>query len=186
MKPATMFFSQVEPKPIDDASTNYTSTTPPETLADDSDLNLLDADPLSGSFATSSVPWPGSTFIIRAASTGAVITLLDGQIILQPPGGRGSIHWACVESKGWLGFRNPVSGRYLGHDDNSRVRCTSNRHLPWEYFCVRLRPEGGYLLLMTHYERLWPLGIREEKGVQKLSKMGIPVEEGMVWEFVKV
>ncbi|KAI9778546.1 MAG: hypothetical protein M1816_004022 [Peltula sp. TS41687] len=161
-----MVLNQVDPKLIldPDNSTVYTATTPPETVA----TNLLDDhDPFGDAKSSySSVPWPGSTFIIRCVSSGHVITLLDGQIVLAPPGGRGSIHWACVETKGWFGFRNHVSG--------------------WENFCVRMRPEGGYVLLMTHFETLWHVGIKVEQEVEKLAKIEYKGSDGIVWEFVEV
>jgi hypothetical protein len=181
-----MILNQVDPKPFlnDDDSTIYTATTPPESVA----ANLLDDhDPFGGAEPSSFlVPWPSSTFIIRCVSSGHVITLLDGQIQLTQPGGRGSIHWACTETKGWLGFRNTVSGKFLGHDVKGRLCCLAERHQGWEYFCVRMRPEGGCVLLMTHYERLWHVGIKEEQGVEKLAKIGDGGSDGIVWEFVKV
>jgi hypothetical protein len=178
-----MSLNHVDPHPIsdpDDSTTVNGAMTPPETVAD----FLEENDPLgSAKLSSSSVPWAGSTFIIRSASSGHVLTLCDGQIILSPPGGRGSIHWACVETKGWLGFRNVVSGRFLGHDNAGKLRCTADRHQEWEKFCVRMTPEGGYVLLMTHWERLWQVGIMVERGVEKLAKIG---ETGIVWEFVKI
>lgn len=54
----------------------------------------------------SSVPWPGSTFIISSIVSGNVITLSDGQITMTRPGSRShSIYWRCVEANGWLGFQ---------------------------------------------------------------------------------
>src|SRR2546421_11330502 len=101
------------PTPETDTSTAYTANTPPETESGDLD----DQDPLGGAHPSSfSVPWPGSTFIIRSVSSGKVLTLLDGQVVLGLLGGRGSIHWECVETSGWLGFRNLVTGKFLGHD----------------------------------------------------------------------
>ena len=179
-----MVLNQADPKPIPDSdnSTVYSATTPPETVTAD----LLD-DPFGGAEpSSSSVPWPGSTFIIRSVSSGHVITLLEGQIVLARPGGRGSVHWACVETKGWLGFRNLASGRFLGHDMQGRLCCFAERHRGWENFCVRMRPEGGYVLLMTHFERLWHVGIKVEKGVEKLAKIENGESDGIIWEFVKV
>jgi hypothetical protein len=181
-----MVLNQADPKPIldPDDSTVYTAATPPESVA--ADL-LDDLDPLGGAkLSSSSVPWPGSTFIIRSVLTGHVITLLDGQIVLARPGGRGSTHWACVETKGWLGFQNPVSGRFLGHDARGVLCCSAGRHQGWENFCVRVRPEGGYVLLMTHFERLWQVAIKVEQGVEKLVKSENGGSDGIVWEFVKV
>jgi hypothetical protein len=181
-----MALYQVDPNPIPDPdnSTDYTATTPPESVAADF---LDDYDPLGDAKSSfSTVPWPGSTFIIRSVSSGHVITLLNGQIMLALPGGRGSTHWACVETKGWLGFQDPASGRFLGHDINGRLCCSARRHQGWENFCVRMRPEGGYVLLMTHYERLWYVGINLEQGVERLAKIGNGESHGIVWEFVRV
>ncbi|KAF2664195.1 hypothetical protein BT63DRAFT_103099 [Microthyrium microscopicum] len=180
-----MSFNQLDPKPIqDDDSTIYTAMTPPETIAVD---HLDDLDPLGPiKISPSSVPWPGSSFIIRSASSGNVITLLDGQIVLDRPGSRGSFHWACVETKGWIGFRNAVSGRFLGHDPSGKLHCSAQRQQGWENFCVRLRPDGGYLLLMTHFERLWHVGIKMERGIERLAKIGHGEDDGMVFEFIKV
>jgi hypothetical protein len=180
-----MSLAQISPKPFHDADddTSTICMTPPESSA-----SIFDEDPLSGRDPTisSSVPWPGSTFIIRSVSTGHVITLLDGKVVLASPGGRGSIHWACVDTKGWLGFRSTVAGRYLGHDERGFLSCSAGRMRGWENFCARARPEGGYVLLMTHFERLWMVGFKEERGVRKLAKVGEKEVDGMVWEFVKV
>ncbi len=181
-----MLLDQVDSKSIldPDDPTIYTAITSPETVV----TTLLDdLDPFSGAgLSSSSVPWPGSTFIIRCVSSGHVITLLDGQIVLTQPGGRGSIHWECVETKGWLGFRNPVSGRFLGHDAKGRLCCAVGRHQGWENFSARMRPEGGYVLLMTHFERLWHVGIVVDQGVEKLAKISDGGSDGIVWEFIKV
>ena len=174
-----------DPNPIvdPDESTNYTVTTPPETVMSD----LLDDDPLSNlRINSSSVPWPGSSFIIRNTSSGHVITLRDGQVMLAPPGGRGSIHWACVDNKGWLGFQSPVSGRFLGHNFHGNLLCSAAQQQGWENFCVRLRPEGGFLLLMTHWDRLWYVGSYVENGMEKLRKVADKESDGIIWEFVKV
>lgn len=56
----------------------------------------------------------------------------------------------------------------------------------WERFCVRMRPEGGCVLLMTHYENLWHVGIKVEQGVKKLAKIGDGGSFGIVWEFAQV
>lgn len=114
-----------------------------------------------------------------------MLTLLNGQVVLDRPGGRGSIHWHCVETKGWLGLQNPVSGKFLGHDKQGRLSCFAAKHQLWEWFCVRAAPEGGYVLLLTHYERLWYVGSLEESGVNKLRKAERR-ENAIVWEFVKL
>ena len=180
-----MVLNQLEPKPIPDAdnSTIYTAVTPPETITAEF---LDDNDPLGGDKPRSSVPWPGSSYMIRCVTSGDVLTLLDGQIVLAPLGDRGSFQWECVETKGWMGFRNPVSGKYLGHDQRGKLHCSADRHQGWENFCPRLRPDGGYILLMTHFERLWHVGIKIEHGVERIAKIGDGGSDGIIWEFIKV
>ena len=187
-----MVLDQIVPNPfnyhddstIDSTIYSYSATTPPETIAPEP---LNDQDPSGGAEATSYlVPWPGSTFIIRSVSSGHVITLLGGEIVLTQLGGRGSIYWECVETEGWLGFRDIVSGKLLGHDGKGILCCTALRHRGWEHFCVRMRPDGGCVLLMKDYGRLWHVGIKVEQGVEKLAKIGDGGSEGMVWEFAKV
>lgn len=165
----------------DDRSTIPKAISPPSTVtADWGDHNSKND---TSSFL---VPWPGSTFIIRYVASGQVMTLLDGSIVLTRPGGRGSSHWACVENKGWLGFRNVGSGKFLGHDHRGRLRCVAAQHQKWEYFSARIRPDGGCVLLMTHWEELWHVGIMVENGMEKLAKIGDRVGDGAVWEFVRV
>lgn len=180
-----MGMNRVEPISLldHDSSTVYTAATPPETVIND---EIDDLDPLTSTTFTSSIPWPTQTFLIRCASSGNLLTLRDGEVILASPNGRGSIHWACVETKGWLGFRNTVSGRYLGHDKHGKLCCVSNRQLWWENFCARITPSGGYVLLLTHFERLWHVGVKSERGVDRLAKIGDGVVDAMLWEFVKV
>lgn len=180
-----MVLNRVDPISLldDDNTTVFTAATPPETVCADV---LDDLDPLADEKIRSSVPWPSHTFLLRSASTGHLLTLRDGQIILASPSGQGSIHWQCVETKGWLGFRNTVSGRYLGHDKHGKLHCSAERQQGWESFCVRITLEGGYVLLMSHFERLWHVGVKSERGVERLAKLGDGVSGGMVWEFIKV
>ncbi|KAK0621069.1 hypothetical protein DIS24_g11483 [Lasiodiplodia hormozganensis] len=96
--------------PDNDNSTTYTAvTTPPESDAtgpyDDHNRIPITAQPTS-----SLTPRPGRTWLIRAVSSGEVITLHGGRIILTQPAGHAS-HWDCVETNGWLWFRNGVSER---------------------------------------------------------------------------
>lgn len=181
-----MVLDRIDPRPMSehDGSVVDIAATPPETVISD----LLDEeDPLHATKPSfGSVPWPGSTYIISSVDTWQLLTLLDGKVVLAPPNNGGSTHWQCVETKGWLGFRSPISGKYLGHDVGGKLRCSAERHQGWENFCVRARPDGGYVLLMTHFERLWHVGIKKEHGVEKLAKIGDGGTDGIVWEFIKV
>ncbi|KAG9237559.1 hypothetical protein BJ875DRAFT_481198 [Amylocarpus encephaloides] len=174
---------EVDPTPEPDNSTIYTAATPPETVITD-DLPG-DHRPATPTIA-SSIPCPSSTFIIRSVATSHVLTLLGGAVILASPGGPGNIHWQCVEAKGWLGFRDPCSGKYLGHNVKGNLVCDAGGHEGWERFCIRAVPEGGFVMLMTHWERLWGVAVWVEEGVRKLRKAGDGASEGEVWEFVKV
>ncbi|KAE9970336.1 hypothetical protein BLS_004971 [Venturia inaequalis] len=174
-----------------DNSTIYTPKTPPETIAGDA---RQEDEQINEKASPFSAPWPGSTYMIRSTSPGTagqVITLLEGQVVLAKPGSRGSTQWDCIEKDGWLGFRNPVSGKLLGHDEPGRLRCVVDQHRDWEYFCVRMKPEGGFVLLLRNGgrgESLWQVGVKVEKGKKahegKLAK--IQNGNGIVWEFIKV
>ncbi len=53
-----------------------------------------------------------------------------------------------TEKDGWMVSRDVASYMYLGCDDDGDIRCAATQHQAWEYFCIRHRPDGGYLLLM--------------------------------------
>jgi hypothetical protein len=114
-----MFINPTNPEAVQDtdASSIDTTITPPETippdLTDDND-NLSRSVVYPSSYTA---PKPGSTFIIRSVSSRNIITLFKEQIVLAPPDSLGSPHWECVETDGWLGFRNIASDRFLGRND---------------------------------------------------------------------
>lgn len=91
-----------------------------------------------------------------------------------------------METKGWRAFRNSTSGRFLGHNIKGRLVCDSGRHLGWENLCITMTPEGYFVLLMTHWERLWYVGSVAENGVEKLAKIGERSSDAIVWDFIKV
>jgi hypothetical protein len=137
----------------------------------------------------SSIPWPGRTFIIRSRTNDQVITFLNGEIILDRPGGLGTFRWQCVEKNGWMGFKDPASALYLGFDQLSWLRCAVPHHQSWEYICPRIRPDGGYVLLIRHEEELLPLGlctIENNNGVKQKVKITNWKAEGIAWDFIKV
>ncbi|ORY09986.1 hypothetical protein BCR34DRAFT_602444 [Clohesyomyces aquaticus] len=150
-----------------DSSTTSTILTPPESVFTGS------ANEHEG--GSSSAPWPGATYIIQSREYGQVITLVDGQPILAPLGSgeRGSMYWKCIDHQGWLGFKNSASGGLSG-----------------EHLCVRPRPEGGYVLLMTHRSAAWidlrPMGLKKIQGKAVLAKLEGPADHGMTWYFIKV
>ncbi|EKD20016.1 uncharacterized protein L3040_002307 [Drepanopeziza brunnea f. sp. 'multigermtubi'] len=186
---------------FDDDSTSYgrTPTTPPwsnvaESLPDGytatAAADSSGGTDLRGSLRcdnNSSVPSPGGTFIIRAVASGKVLTLVNGGVEVASPGPRGSIYWDCEQTKGWLGFRNAVSGNILGHDKHGRLGCQMPAHQHWGNFCVRPAPGGvGYLLLMTHWDSLWCVGFQQHEGREMLAKLGEDMADAVVWDFVRV
>ncbi|RYP09740.1 hypothetical protein DL765_008349 [Monosporascus sp. GIB2] len=133
--------------------------------------------------STETVPWPGNTFVIRERATGRAITLVDGKLRLKDwdyAGDRGT-HWVCELKEGWLGFRNPVSGTYIGHDDRGKFRATASHHRQWEYFCATRHPEGGYLLLKRHGDALWKMAV--DNGGATFYETA---DQGTIWEFLKL
>ncbi|RYO82781.1 hypothetical protein DL766_009636 [Monosporascus sp. MC13-8B] len=131
------------------------------------------------------VPWPGNTFVIRERATGRAIALVDGKLRLKDwdwdyAGDRGT-HWVCELKDGWLGFRNPVSGTYIGHDDRGNFRATVSHHQAWEYFCATRHPEGGYLLLKRHGDTLRKMAV--DMGGDKFYET---TDQGTIWEFLKL
>lgn len=168
-----------------DRSTVYTNPTPPESI-------VPDVSPFQSprpSAVEASVPWPGSTYIVYSATTGEAIALRNGKVVLTAPSSLDSFHWECVERGGWLGFRNPVSGKYLGFDEQGRLCCRADKHNLWEKFCVRARPDGGFILLMTWgcgAEKLLPIGNRKGDTKEMVARVEGEASDGMVWRFGKV
>lgn len=131
---------------------------------------------------TEAVPGPDEIFIIRNRENGMAITLVDGQLQLceglTAPGGS---HWRCVEREGWLGFRNCVSGTYIGHDDRKNFVARVSHHMTHEYFCVRPHPKkGGYELLMRHGNELWRMNVGSDGKSLVETK-----HDGVTWDFFK-
>lgn len=146
---------------------------------------------------TPCVPQKDATFMIRDPNTRLVITLKDGVLGLcaeekQQPGDshddpRGS-HWHCVENEHmWLGFRSAVSGRYLGHDNNTkkwRFYAEGKKHDDWEYFCVRQHSDGGHILLVKHWSQFRAMKAGGIEGRELV--VGGQGESGTPWEFIRV
>ncbi|CAG8976591.1 hypothetical protein HYALB_00002104 [Hymenoscyphus albidus] len=141
------------------------------------------------------IPWPGSAYVIRSCLERRVLTLAHGCLELKDqPVHAGGWKWECVEKDGWLGFRNTVSGTYLGHDGAGTFRATALRHAAWEYLGMRKCPEGGYLLLTVHGWKLRKMDTAKGSNTLVETEMirsrsgidGIIREGGSLWEFVKV
>ncbi|KAF4983398.1 hypothetical protein FZEAL_1127 [Fusarium zealandicum] len=128
-----------------------------------------------------SVPWPDAVFIIRHRATGKIITLIDGELQLcEGFSARGGSHWHCAEKDRWLGFRNCVSGTYIGHDERRNFIAKVVQHRAHEYFTPRAHPDGGYELLMRHGHELWSMAVGDD-GKSLVETKG----EGALWDFLK-
>ncbi|TGO25878.1 hypothetical protein BPAE_0071g00500 [Botrytis paeoniae] len=159
---------------IDTASTTSIPT-PTHSSIDDGSCRTID----------NAVPEPGGIFIIRKRGYGKIITLEDGQLQLKSDiSGIGGCHWICVERDGWLGFRNCISGTYIGHDGSGKFYAKVTRHKDYESFCVRKHPNGDYLLLTKHWSKLWKMEIKMNgDGLDELVETETG---GTTWEFAKV
>ncbi|KAK3347943.1 hypothetical protein B0H65DRAFT_160039 [Neurospora tetraspora] len=155
-------------------------------------------------------PVPNQTFILIESSTGRALTLIDGSLRLVPvpdpdlisitkksrlelsgrvdpcvTKGQCNWHWHCVETSGWLGFRNAASGTFLGHDMRQNIIASAYKHNGWEWMTVRPTPEGkGGYLMVTHWEKLYKIEFLKDRG--GLVARDTKEVEGTVWEFVRV
>lgn len=97
------------------------------------------------------LPCPGKVFMIHLRDTDKVITINEGEVVLQSQGETepgGGWYWACVEKGNWFGFRNTVSGSYLGHNGKSGLHASAIHHKAHQFLCVGHHSHGGYLLLV--------------------------------------
>ncbi|KAI2614911.1 hypothetical protein GGR54DRAFT_323899 [Hypoxylon sp. NC1633] len=127
-------------------------------------------------------PCPGQTYMIRDPTSRRLVTLKGGELRLEPHAGyHGGFYWECVETKGWLGFRNPAYNVYIGHNGRDGLVAEKKHHQGWEWFCVRRHQDGGYILLSRWWDDLWKVDIAEDG--QKLIRRA---DGGVAWEFEKV
>ncbi|CAM1508665.1 Fc.00g055130.m01.CDS01 [Cosmosporella sp. VM-42] len=157
------------------ASSDDGQVTPSHTTIVDGDFNE-NINPVEA------IPHPGSIFIIRHRKSGKVITLQDGELQLcEGFSARGGFQWCCVEKDRWLGFRNCVSGTYIGHNDRKKFVAKVAHHLRFEFFCARANPTGGYELLTRHGDELWSMDVGKD-GNSLVEVKGV----GSLWDFLKV
>jgi hypothetical protein len=114
-----------------------------------------------------------STVIIRSISCGNVLTLLDGYVVLAPPGSRGSILWSCIETEGWFGFRDCVSAKFICHGWDGRLKCSAEQHDAYRHFTITPVPKGGYIMQMPDWWTLRPIVLNARNGLQMLGGLGI-------------
>ncbi|KAI0893038.1 hypothetical protein F4806DRAFT_477995 [Annulohypoxylon nitens] len=135
-------------------------------------------------FYKETVPCPDNTYIIRNPISGRQITLEHGELGLKHhTGEQGGYHWKCIENGGWLGFRDPIHGMYMGRDARGGYVARVKKHNAWEHFCARRHPDGGYVLLTRHWDSLMKMDI-DKSGTKLIETSG--KGKGAAWEFVKV
>lgn len=130
------------------------------------------------------------------------LSLCYGYVKLLPkPIPSGGSFWYCVKKGGWYGFRNTVSGTFLGHNaDGDSICATQGFHSADEYFTVEKDVNGGYIMNVfnSNGSRLIPVSISEDR---KSLKSLIPAftskdrnslksliqrqERGSAWEFIE-
>lgn len=157
----------------EDSTSDSSSVDCPSTI---SDMGLFNAS-----------PWNGGLYIIRDPKSGLAIALKEGTLGLFPDvyyrgsGGR----WRCVENdRLWLGFKNAVSGAYIGHNNRGGFVAEAKSHDGWEWFCARQHPYGGYVLLVKHWSGFLPMKI----GGKDNKELVVDAERegGTAWEFIRV
>jgi hypothetical protein len=137
-----------------------------------------------------SVPWPGRIYEIRHQTLGKVLAREYGCLVLKESWELGTCgwHWACMEhSEGWLGFRETISGVYLGRDNRGGFRATAPNHNGWEFFDVRKYPDGGYQLLSIHWASRMRMAVDiTTQGIVEIAGSGDGCVEDTLWDFVQV
>ncbi|KAI1810318.1 hypothetical protein GGS20DRAFT_568180 [Poronia punctata] len=132
---------------------------------------------------TPRVPEHHKMYMIRDISTKMAITLEWGKITLvTKPGHAGGWQWCCESNKGWLGFREVVSGKFMGRDKDD---CLATN--PWmsqyDSFVLRACEAGGYNLYIKKGDGFVAV-TRDTKGSLFLSS-DFTVDFTR-WEFIRV
>ncbi|KAI0547796.1 hypothetical protein F4679DRAFT_597457 [Xylaria curta] len=166
-------------------STNTASESTQNTVTMSSHIN---SSTFSLHNVVNSVPEPGNTYKIVEVGSERAIALVRGCLTLVwDAGTRGGWQWDCEENPdGWIGFRDAVSGGYLGHDNKGGYIARAGKLDSWESFVLRPRAAGGYNLCVKFGNKLKPMGVSESDGpTPKLVDAKSP-EEAARWEFYKV
>ncbi|KAI1158284.1 hypothetical protein F5B18DRAFT_101354 [Nemania serpens] len=93
-----------------------------------------------------SAPTPGRTYMIRHLGLGKTVSVKGGHLSLEHYDPHAGCYWNCVENRGWLGFSETVSGKYLGRNEKRAFSATVNAHSLWGSFVVTGHENGGYYL----------------------------------------
>ncbi|KAK7926629.1 hypothetical protein PG985_003627 [Apiospora marii] len=83
------------------------------------------------------VPWPGNTYVIIEKNSGRpIVRNWDSGVSLGKPKKASTIpaksKWLCVETNNHIGFQNPKSGCYVGHNGNDCLIASAQELNEWE------------------------------------------------------
>ncbi|KAK7996495.1 hypothetical protein PG989_004535 [Apiospora arundinis] len=129
----------------DDVSETFSSTadgdsifTPPTSkLGDHSCPPTIVGDNIWDGYCSSAVPWPGNTYMIIEKDSGRPLNRNDdGGVSLgkadDTPTAAAHSQWLCVEKNNHIGFQNPQSGCYLGHNGRNCATASAWMMKEWE------------------------------------------------------
>ncbi|RYP10127.1 hypothetical protein DL764_000837 [Monosporascus ibericus] len=164
------------------SSDSHTAYTPTHTTINPEFPDAFEHFSIHGGIGT--VPDAGRTYMIRDLDSGKAITLVGGRLSLERDAGtKGGWRWDCVErDDGWLGFREAVSGKYLGRDGRGGFRAEAHQFDSWESLVLRPLREGGYHILAIHWWTLRRMGIANGGNLVECASKGGAAR----WEFVEV
>ncbi|KAJ2989681.1 hypothetical protein NUW58_g3349 [Xylaria curta] len=135
-----------------------------------------------------SVPEPGRIYMIREKTSGEILTHANGvPTVLLGAGTRGGWQWKCEEHPdGYLGFRDVVSGRYLGRGNKEVYVVEAKKLDARESFVLRPRDPEGYNLCAKDGHKLKPMGITARSGIETRLIDALNYKEAARWVFIKV
>ncbi|KAI1299041.1 hypothetical protein F5Y03DRAFT_408959 [Xylaria venustula] len=165
------------------ADTEYTpsATTTDDVRRSSSDSQTLHHDIVK--LRIGEVPEPGHIYMIRDLVFGRLITLMNGKVeLLQNEWILGGCYWICDElESGWTGFRNAVSGKYLGRTSQGNFSVGFIN----AQFVLRPSRLGGYNLCMNCDGRLTAAAIESKDKVWSLVEAETS-KDAARWEFIKL
>ncbi|KAK6534374.1 hypothetical protein TWF281_005697 [Arthrobotrys megalospora] len=113
-------------------------------------------------------PWPGYVYIISHGDSNKVLTYKDKKVIIADYEGKSTQRWVCHSRDGWVGLANDPgeTTHFLGFDNpedkEPKIGCAAVHLNVWEMFCVRKRPEEGFVILMRFKDTLRPMRLNKE------------------------
>ncbi|KAI9151347.1 hypothetical protein HJFPF1_08549 [Paramyrothecium foliicola] len=131
------------------------------------------------------VPKPGSVYVIHCKGSRACIVQRKGAVLVDVARqGQCGYLWECVEKRGWLGFCNTVSGRFLGTDENLDFVAERTDLNVDECFVATYVPAGGFELRVLMGMAFWGIDVMDGR-LELVECDGPEDARPAVWTFVK-